>query len=187
MSKPKKPAKQDQEGGKAEAKKPSMVLNIIVILLLTAIAAAAGFGTSMMLTPINGTAISSADEESTKNGEMDSKGEEGEHEKSEKGDDKDAPSLTGYAKTLAPILTNLAAPSDVWVRLELALVADDMVDDALAEAIHQDLFAYMRTVRLHHVEGPSGYLNLKAELAERASIRSRGAVEKILVRTLLFE
>jgi len=37
------------------------------------------------------------------------------------------------------------------------------------------------------VEGPSGFINLKAELDERAAIRSDGKISKVLVRTILFE
>ena len=76
---------------------------------------------------------------------------------------------------------------DVWVRLEAAVVADNELEEELLEAIHQDLLAFMRTVKLHHVEGPSGFLNLTAELSDRASIRTNGAAKRILIRTILFE
>ena len=84
-------------------------------------------------------------------------------------------------------MTNLASPTDVWVRMELALVTENDAKDELLEKIHQDLLAYIRTVKLHHVEGPSGFINLKSELNEIASIRSGGLIKKVLIRTMLFE
>ena len=60
-------------------------------------------------------------------------------------------------------------------------------DPGLADAIHQDLLAFVRTVKMHQIEGASGFQHLKADLAERASIRSDGHVKAVLIRTLLFE
>ena len=88
---------------------------------------------------------------------------------------------------LAPIVTNLAAPTEVWVRLEACLVLDEAQSQELSEQIHQDLLAYLRTLKMHQVEGASGYLHLKADLRERAAIRSDGHVKDVLIRTLLFE
>ena len=93
-----------------------------------------------------------------------------------------------WCSTLPPITTNLAAPSDIWLRLELNVVLDEPPDDpGLADTIHQDLLAFVRTVKMHQIEGASGFQHLKADLAERASIRSDGHVKAVLIRTLLFE
>ncbi|MFI0846168.1 flagellar basal body-associated protein FliL [Mesorhizobium sp. IMUNJ 23232] len=89
--------------------------------------------------------------------------------------------------SLAPMTTNLAAPSRVWVRMELTLLLDAAQPSDLIEAIHQDLFAYMRTLKLYQIEGASGYQHLKSDLEERARIRSDGHVKQVLIRTLLFE
>ena len=89
--------------------------------------------------------------------------------------------------SLAPMTTNLAAPSRVWVRMELTLLLDAAQPSDMIEAIHQDLFAYMRTLKLHQIEGASGYQHLKSDLEERARIRSDGHVKQVLIRTLLFE
>nr|WP_274709360.1 flagellar basal body-associated FliL family protein [Nitratireductor luteus] len=88
---------------------------------------------------------------------------------------------------LDPITTNLADPSEIWVRMEVALVFSAQPDPALAEAIHQDLFAFMRTVKLRQIESASGFQHLKEDLLERARIRSDGQVENVLFRTFLFE
>jgi len=89
---------------------------------------------------------------------------------------------------LAPITTNLAQPSDVWARAEMSLVFDKApADPGLADMVHQDILAYLRTLKLHQIEGASGFQHLREDLEERASIRSDGAVKRILIRTLLLE
>jgi flagellar FliL protein len=88
---------------------------------------------------------------------------------------------------LAPITTNLAAPADVWVRMDASILYDTPQPAELKEAIHQDIIAYLRTIKMHQVEGASGYQHLKADLAERASIRSGGHAKEFLIRTLVFE
>jgi flagellar FliL protein len=89
--------------------------------------------------------------------------------------------------TLAPITTNLASPSDVWIRLEASVLYDTPQSAALTEEIHQDLLALVRTLKMHQIEGASGYQHLKADLEERAAIRSGGHAKQLLIRTLLLE
>ena len=88
---------------------------------------------------------------------------------------------------LAPITTNIASPADTWIRMELSVVYDGPQPPAMSEDIHQDLIALVRTLKMHQMEGASGYQHLKADLEERASIRSQGHAKQILIRTLLVE
>ncbi|MCO5157673.1 MAG: flagellar basal body-associated FliL family protein [Aquamicrobium sp.] len=88
---------------------------------------------------------------------------------------------------LEPVTTNLAGPTETWVRLELALVFADKPDLVVAQTVQQDILAYLRTVKFHQVEGPSGFQHLKSDIEERAAIRSEGKVRSVLIRTLLFE
>lgn len=101
-----------------------------------------------------------------------------------------APSDAGPAATLfqlAPITTNIAAPDNMWVRLELSLVLDAPQPAEITERVHQDLLAFVRTLRIHQVQGASALRHLKTDLDERAAIRSDGHVKEVLIRTLLFE
>lgn len=109
---------------------------------------------------------------------------------SQKAEEKKAekPAAAGPVLTdLAPITTNLAAPEDVWVRMELSIVYDAPQPVETTEAIHQDLLAFLRTLKMYQVEGASGYQHLKADLQERAAIRSNGHAKDVLIKTLLFE
>ncbi|MCT8989273.1 flagellar basal body-associated FliL family protein [Chelativorans sp. SCAU2101] len=88
---------------------------------------------------------------------------------------------------LDAITTNLADPTDVWVRVELVAVFDGPADPALARAVHQDLFAYLRALKLKQIESASGFQHLKEDLRERARIRSDGRVTDILIQTFIYE
>ncbi len=88
---------------------------------------------------------------------------------------------------LAAITTSIASPSEVWVRMELSIVLDEPQGEDLPGIIQQDLLSYIRTVKMHEIEGSSGLRHLRQNLDERAAIRSDGHVKQVLIRTLLFE
>ena len=53
---------------------------------------------------------------------------------------------------LPPIVTNLGAPQDTWVRLEGSIIFDPKTlphPEAVAGEIGDDVLAYLRTVSLH--------------------------------------
>jgi flagellar protein FliL len=95
-----------------------------------------------------------------------------------------APAVT-HVVDLKPILTNLAYPSDNWVRLEVSLVFKQAVDDQLAESVHQDILAYLRTVSLQQIQGPRGFQYLRDDLKERIDMRTQGKVSDLLFRTFV--
>ena len=91
---------------------------------------------------------------------------------------------------LPPIVTNLGAPSDTWVRLEASIVMDANFAakrDVIAGEIATDFLAYMRTVTLDQLEGPVGLQNLRHDLAERASTRSGAKVTEVILKTLVLQ
>jgi flagellar FliL protein len=88
---------------------------------------------------------------------------------------------------LEAITTNLSFPSDRWIRLEVAVMFKDKADLKTAEAIHQDILVYLRTVTLQQIEGPRGFQYLKEDLEERADLLSEGRVSRLLFRTFIIE
>lgn len=153
---------------------PSFVIQIAVLLVLTLAALGMGWGGGRYL-------ISPLPAEKTAGQPPKAKdAKQGRKNASQGNEDKTVVPLDA-------IITNLAAPSTVWVRLELSAVFDGSADQAIARAIDQDILAYIRTVKLAEVEGPSGFQHLREDLEERAAVRSGGRVKKILIRTLLFE
>jgi flagellar FliL protein len=88
---------------------------------------------------------------------------------------------------LEPITSNLAYPSENWVRLEIALLFNGPPDVKLAEDIHQDILAYVRTVSLQQIEGSRGFEYLRDDIQERVDLRAQGRVSKIMFRTFVIE
>ena len=157
---------------------PSLVVQLGVLLAMTVAAAGMGFLSGGYL---NGDAAPAKPHAAAtaSGGHGESKAEEGHAA---------APEAAAQTTiSLAPITTNLASPDNVWVRMELAIVLDEPQGADLPDIIQQDLMAFVRTVKLHQIDGASGFQHFKADLEERASIRSNGHVKQILVRTLLFE
>jgi flagellar FliL protein len=110
--------------------------------------------------------------------------------------DKPAQSLAGappQASTivdLPPIVTNLGAPQDIWIRLEGSIIFDPKTlprPEAVAGQIGDDILAYLRTVPLRQLEGPIGLENIRQDLNERAAIRSGGKVRAFVIRTLVVQ
>ncbi len=91
---------------------------------------------------------------------------------------------------LPPIVTNLGAPQDTWVRLEGSIIFDPKTlphPEAVAGEIGDDVLAYLRTVSLHQLEGPIGLENIRQDLNERAATRSGGKVHAFVIRTLVVQ
>ncbi len=91
---------------------------------------------------------------------------------------------------MPPIVTNLGAPRDTWIRLEASIVYDAKAlphPEVMVGEIAGDELAYLRTVTLAQIEGPIGLQNIRQDLNERASIRSGGKVTELIVRTLVVQ
>ena len=99
-------------------------------------------------------------------------------------------SETANLKPLPPIVTNLASPKGTWIRIEASVVvgADAAAGaNALVAAIAEDIVAYLRTVPLAQIEGPSGFLHLREDLNDRARIRTGGKIRELVVQALVLE
>jgi flagellar protein FliL len=93
-------------------------------------------------------------------------------------------------KPLPAIVTNLASPKGTWIRIEASVVFGTDASagsNALAAAIAEDIIAYLRTVPLAQIEGPSGFLHLREDLNDRARIRSGGKVRELVIQALVLE
>ena len=91
---------------------------------------------------------------------------------------------------LPPIVTNLGAPQDIWVRLEGSIIFDPKTlphPEAVAGEISDDILAYLRTISLHQLEGPIGLENIRQDLNERAATRSGGQVRALVIKTLVVQ
>lgn len=166
----------DQEQSGEGKKKPSLVVTIAIIAGLSVIAGGGGWLVGKMLAPPPAE-VAAAPEA----GEAAAGGEAG-----EEGIPRIATEANGIV-TLEPFTSNLAYPADNLVRMEIALAFNGQPDPVLAEAIHQDVMAYMRTVSLQQIQGPRGFQYLRDDLKERVDLRSEGRVTNIMFRTFVIE
>lgn len=93
-------------------------------------------------------------------------------------------------EALKPIVTNLAAPSQTLVRLEISIIYKNgtLTNPQLAAAqIREDVMGYLRTLSLSQIEGPSGLLHLREDLNERAQLRTEGQVDEVVIQTLVVQ
>ncbi|NBN64874.1 flagellar protein [Microvirga tunisiensis] len=93
-------------------------------------------------------------------------------------------------RQLKPLVTNLAAPKDAWIRVQASIILDESdIDDPgiLAGHIEEDILAYLRTITLEHVEGAAGLQHLREDLNERAITRSGGKVRELILESLVVQ
>lgn len=164
-------------------KKASPVLLIAALAGLTVVGAGGGWMVGIMVAP----KIKAANEAQEKAAAAEAAKKEGGKEGEEAELIPKIPAEANGIVQLDPITTNLAYPSESWVRMEVALVFNGPTDVKLAEDIQQDIMAYMRTVNLQQIEGPRGFNYLKDDLQERVDLRSEGRVSKIMFRTFVIE
>lgn len=91
-------------------------------------------------------------------------------------------------RDLPPVVTNLAQPSDIWVRLEGGVVIDAAAAkqaDVLMTQLSGDILTFLRTVSLAQLQGANGLAFLREDLNERARQRSGGVVREIVLHTLV--
>lgn len=91
---------------------------------------------------------------------------------------------------LDPIIANLAAPSDTWIRVETAIVFENgkLSNPAVTTAeISEDIVAYLRTLTLSQLQGPMAFQHLREDLNERVALRTSGAVEELVVETMVIQ
>ncbi|WP_160011584.1 flagellar basal body-associated FliL family protein [Rhizobium sp. 18055] len=170
----------DAEGSDGQPKKKSaMMMTIIGLAVLTLLGGGGGWVVGGMIAPnIKGAAEAEQATEAKGAAEQKKEGEAG------------LPHISTEANNvvqLEPITSNLAYPSENWVRLEVALLFSGPPDVKLAEDIHQDVMAYIRTVSLQQIEGPRGFEYLRDDIQERVDLRAQGRVSKIMFRTFVIE
>ena len=93
-------------------------------------------------------------------------------------------------RELPPIITNLADPSDAWLRLQAAIVFDKKAvekPEIMSAEIASDLLGYIKSLTLMQIGGASGLQHLREDLSERAQIRSDGRVRELIVEALVVQ
>jgi flagellar protein FliL len=152
------------------SRKPSMILTLGLLAVLSAVAAGGGWVLGERLAPPPPAAVVLPERQGA--GDVPEGAAEG---------------VAQQMIDLDPITTNLSYPAENWIRLEISLLFSEQADRELAQTIHQDVLAYLRTVSLQQIEGPRGFQHLREDLLERAKLRSEGKVADLLFRTFVIE
>jgi flagellar protein FliL len=98
-------------------------------------------------------------------------------------------------RDLQPITTNLAGTPPAWIRLEAAMLLDpenpaepeSAEEIELLRVVNEDVVAFLRTVSLMQLQGPSGFQSLREDLNERVRIRSEGKIKELIVQSMILE
>jgi flagellar protein FliL len=92
-------------------------------------------------------------------------------------------------RTLTPIVVNLREPSDLYVRLEAAVVLEPGAPDgaAIAAKVGDDLVSYVKTVSLSELEGPTGFQYFREDLRRRAVQIGGGKVKELLLQSFIVQ
>lgn len=98
-------------------------------------------------------------------------------------------------RDLPAITTNLAGSPPAWVRLEAAVLLTPEAaaepqpaeEEVLLRAINEDVVAYLKTVQLVTLQGPSGFQSLREDLDERVRLRSEGKAQELIIQALILE
>jgi len=175
--------------------KNSLMTTIIVVLLLSLMGAGIGFAVGVFLQPGKEVVDNSAPSPEVANAKPDAgvKVEEGTEngdtaEESSGEDDTVDANFKIFA--IPPVVTTLAAPEGKWIRLEGSILAKpggDKPPELLAEQAGEQILAYLRTVRLEQLQGPSGLLALRDDLNETVRSLSNDQVHAVLIHQLLIE
>ncbi len=173
-------AKENKTEG-AKGAKPSVMSVIIPVLLLTLIAGGGGFAVATILGPNVAPALQA--EVAASEGDHVSKPAEG-----EAGDEHGE--NNGIIRQLAPIVTNLASPKDVWMRIELSIVIKPEAkaeQDLIAVKSSDQILALLRTIDLAQIEGPSGFLHFREDINDLVRESSEHKVAQVLINSMVVE
>jgi flagellar FliL protein len=167
-----------------EEKKSGLVGQVVIVAVLTLVAVGTGWaiGAFVLDAPSQPEMAKAEIEEPAKEKKKDKHGSDDARDRAH-----GEVAMSGHLVELTPITANIATPDDVWIRLELAILFSEEPDPVLPDQIHQDILAFIQTLKLYQMEGASGMRHLRQDMNELAKIRSDGLAKGVLIRALLLE
>lgn len=154
---------------------------IIPVLLLTLIAGGGGFTIATLLGPISAS-VPQAEATASDGGHASKPAEEAAGDAHGEN--------TGIIRQLAPIVTNLASPKDVWMRIEISIVIKPEAkseQDLIAVRSSDQILALLRTIDLAQIEGPSGFLHFREDINDLVRESSEYKVAQVLINSMVVE
>ncbi|MBL8588102.1 MAG: flagellar basal body-associated FliL family protein [Methylobacteriaceae bacterium] len=158
---------------------------LLALLLGTALSGALGVGYARLAKP---PAAPAAQGEAGKPAKGDAAPQKKAEEPKDKKDEKTA--LRNGAIELPPIVSNLAAPEGVWVRLEGSVVVEGVEEkavDQLKRDVTADILAYVATLSLPQLQGSLGLQHLREDIEERLALRSKGKAREFVIHMMVVQ
>jgi flagellar protein FliL len=177
-------AREKQQDAAKEGKKPSLLSVVLPIALITLIAAGGGFAFGSLMVVAKEKQVAASAQE---HGEEAKPGEHGEVKIKEKPEENEAGAIV---RQLTPIVTNLMAPKEAWIRLEAAIVLKSEAaskQDLIAVESGDKIMGYLRSVTLAQIDGPSGLLHLREDLNDLLAGPPDAPVRKVLISSMVVE
>jgi flagellar protein FliL len=174
----------------AAAKQPSLIVIIIAGLIVTLVAAGGGGALGMMLAQMVQAPEPAKQEAQKPEGSPEEKPVKEQPKNSEAAAKEESEAEPLVLKPMPPILANLAAPPGAWIRIEASLLLDNegaKNSDILAAKTGEDILSFLRTVSLAQIEGASGYLHLREDLADLVQFKSEGHVRALVMQSMVVE
>ena len=175
---------QDSEQEQDEApKKASPLPFIMVMVVLSLVAVGSGWFVAGLLQPPE------MDKAATSEPASDEPASEDEPEEEvaeEEGEGEPDPA----AILLDPIIVALQRSENTFIRIELAIIPQrgaEISDQESRLRIGSDVAAFVQTLQLHQILGPTGYLHLREDLLDRARLVTDGQVKDVLIVSMVAE
>ncbi|MEO9529145.1 flagellar basal body-associated FliL family protein [Roseibium sp.] len=93
-------------------------------------------------------------------------------------------------QVLEPLVTNLASPSEAWIRIQASVLLDKDTEgdvSVMKKKVEDDFLSYLRTLTLSHLEGGVGLQHLREDLTERARTRTKGQIHEVILESVVIQ
>ncbi len=93
-------------------------------------------------------------------------------------------------RQLPTIVTNIADPQSVWIRLDLHVRVKSkaiLTFEDMRALIADDVLSYLRSVNIEELEGDLGLLALRSEILDRFHFRMGNDVSNVMISTFVVQ
>lgn len=184
-----------------DGKKAGGIMPVLIGVVLTVLVGlGAGFGAATFLTavpppgPVAKPAEAAGEADAAAQGGETAAGGHGAAAEGAPGDGTAEEEEPGPVETalvpLPPVVANMAAPANAWIRLEGSVeydVASEKKPDLLAAETSQAILHYLRTIKLAEIQSPDGIHFMSQDIDEIVRSLSSGQVRSVLITGLIVE
>lgn len=91
---------------------------------------------------------------------------------------------------LDPIIIALHRSENTFMRIELALIPEigsDIDNQETRLRIGSEIAAFVQTLTLSQISGPTGYIHFREDILDRARLTTNGKIKDVLIMSLVAE